>query len=211
MEPVKPDPAVRDIVLSNALTIALAWWAGDGLLLMLWPYWIQSVVIGYFAQRRIRLLQRFSTDGLKINGRPAEPTPATRSWSANFFVVHYGLFHVVYFFFLRGFVIIGRSGGLADIDLLYIAIASASFVWTHAQSHRAHVATDLGGRPDLGALMFVPYIRIIPMHLTIILGGLLGGGVLGMLFFGALKTFADVAMHKVEHRLLQRPGGLRPV
>lgn len=205
MPPQKSDPAVRDIVLSNVLTIVLAWWAGDGLLLMLWPYWVQSVVLGFFAQRRIRLLRSFSTDGLKINGRPAEPTPSTRSWSANFFVLHYGLFHLVYFFFLRGFAIIGRTEGLAAIDLVYIAIASASFVRTHAQSHREHVAADLAGRPDLGALMFMPYIRIVPMHLTIILGGLIGGGVIGMLLFGALKTAADVAMHKVEHRLLQRP------
>lgn len=43
------------------------------------------------------------------------------------------------------------------------------------------------------------------MHLTIILGGALGGDGAGVLLvFGALKTAADVLMHYVEHRVLQR-------
>lgn len=52
--------------------------------------------------------------------------------------------------------------------------------------------------------MFLPYARILPMHLTIILGGALGGeGAAVVLIFGALKTAADVLMHHVEHRILQ--------
>ena len=70
------------------------------------------------------------------------------------------------------------------------------------QSHREHVASDLRHTRNIGTLMFIPYLRIIPMHLTIILGAVLGSGG-GLLLFGALKTVADVVMHKVEHRMLQ--------
>jgi len=53
--------------------------------------------------------------------------------------------------------------------------------------------------------MLLPDARILPMHLTIILGGALGGDGAGVLLvFGALKTAADVLMHYVEHRVLQR-------
>jgi hypothetical protein len=53
--------------------------------------------------------------------------------------------------------------------------------------------------------MFLLYGRIIPMHITIIVGGALGGdSALSVLVFGALKTAADVLMHHVEHRVLQR-------
>jgi hypothetical protein len=69
------------------------------------------------------------------------------------------------------------------------------------------VDADLRGTPNIGTLMFVPYIRIIPMHLTIILGVMLEDG-LGLLLFGSLKTVADVAMHKVEHRMLQGTAGV---
>jgi hypothetical protein len=52
--------------------------------------------------------------------------------------------------------------------------------------------------------MFLPYGRVIPMHLTIILGTFFSGGTAGLLIFGGLKTAADIVMHKVEHRLLRR-------
>lgn len=223
MRPLPRDSAVNGIVLSNAITLALAWWAGDGLLFLLWPYWIQSVVIGYFAQRRIRRLRDFSVEGLKINGRPATNTPSTAKWSANFFVVHYGLFHLVYAIFLTTFSAAPYAQGVVPSfddatgtfgrDLLgrisvgewpFIALAGLSFAWSHAASHRMHVEHDLRGKPNLGALMFVPYVRIVPMHLTIILGTVLGGGLFGMLLFASLKTVADVAMHYIEHRMLQR-------
>jgi hypothetical protein len=65
------------------------------------------------------------------------------------------------------------------------------------------VQADLRNNPNIGTLMFLPYARIIPMHLTIVLALPLGGGALW--FFVLLKTAADVIMHKVEHRLLQKP------
>jgi hypothetical protein len=43
------------------------------------------------------------------------------------------------------------------------------------------------------------------MHFTIILGGTVAGSGPGaVVLFGALKTVADVLMHYVEHRVLQR-------
>ena len=48
--------------------------------------------------------------------------------------------------------------------------------------------------------MFFPYLRILPMHLTIIVGGAIGSAGTGaLLFFLVLKTIADVIMHRIEH------------
>ena len=214
--------------MANLVTIAVAFFDGS-LLLLLWPYWLQSLIIGYYAQRRIRLLQRFSTTGLKINDQSVDPTPATRRRTANFFVLHYGLFHLVYFFFLWTFTSTADSGGMISvlmrntgrvnqvavgrvggIDLLIIVALALGFLWTHRASFREHVAADLEGTPNLGTLMFMPYVRIIPMHLTIILGVIIGARG-GIIIFGALKTVADVLMHKIEHKLLQQMSGAAPV
>lgn len=223
--PRPTDRAKHGIIAANAITIVVAYLDGAGLLLLLWPYWIQSVVIGFYAQRRMRLLQRFSTEGLKINNRSVDPTLETRSKAANFFVLHYGFFHLGYLVFLISFTTgadgagmlevtnsdSGRAslvaiGTLGAIDLLIVVALGVGFWQSHRASHLEHVAADLRGRPNLGALMFMPYARIIPMHLTIILGAVVGAGG-GVVVFGVLKTVADVIMHKVEHHVLQQTAG----
>ncbi|MFC5579293.1 hypothetical protein ACFPOA_14865 [Lysobacter niabensis] len=45
---------------------------------MLWPYWCQSLVIGWFARKRILALAKFSTEGFRINDESAQPDPQTR-------------------------------------------------------------------------------------------------------------------------------------
>lgn len=201
------DVAVRNIVAANLFAIVVAVLSGEALLLLLWTYWLQSVVIGVYAYRRIGRLRAFSTEGLKINGRAATPTAATQRWTKNFFAVHYGFFHLVYFMFLGSFGAMGGMvGSLGRWDPLIIAALGGGFWLTHRRSHLEHVEADLAGRPNLGALMFLPYARVIPMHITIILGAVIGSGP-GVVLFGLLKTGADVTMHVVEHRLLQRLPG----
>lgn len=51
--------------------------------------------------------------------------------------------------------------------------------------------------------MFLPYPGVVPMHIIIVAG--LASSMIGvstLLVFGALKIFADVAMHYVEHQVL---------
>lgn len=198
--PRQSDSAALSIILMNVAVIIGAWVSGEGLVMLMWPYWIQSLVIGYYNVRRMQKLQRFSTSGLKIDGQTVDPTPATQRKTWVFFIMHYGFFHFGYMVFLFAMSPEVFSGGAA----LWIAVTAVGFLVSHGQSHREHVHADLRGTPNIGTLMFVPYIRIIPMHLTIIFGMMLGNSV-GILLFGALKTVADVAMHKVEHKLLQTP------
>ena len=210
------DNAVIGIVLMNVMVIIAALVSGDGLVMMMWPYWIQSVVIGYFNVRRIQKLQHFSTDGLKINGEYVDPTPGTRRQTWIFFMIHYGFFHFGYMMFLLAYssgLMTAESGagaeiplgssGLGDWNRVWFLATAIGFFISHGQSHREHVEADLRGTSNIGTLMFMPYIRIIPMHITIIVGALLGDG-LGLLLFGGLKTAADVVMHKVEHHILQK-------
>ena len=47
--------------------------------------------------------------------------------------------------------------------------------------------------------MFTPYLRIVPMHLTIVVRARQLLSTLGLLFFGDLKAVADILMHDLEH------------
>ncbi|MEQ8860457.1 MAG: DUF6498-containing protein [Pseudomonadales bacterium] len=219
--PAATDRALRGIVLANAVTLVLAVIQQWSVLQLMWPFWMQSVIIGWYSRQRILALREFSTEGLTINDRAVDPTPETQRRVANFFALHYGGFHAAYLFFLwmfsttadpAGFVSVSNEssgttsqvyvGHVHPLDVVaYLALAFG-FWRSHRASHREHVRADLAGRPNLGTLMFMPYARIVPMHLTLIAGVPLGGGAVWL--FVLLKTAADVVMHKVEHRVLGR-------
>jgi hypothetical protein len=93
----------------------------------------------------------------------------------------------------------GQLRHLAQSDWLAIGSAVFFFLANHWYSYRRTLARDQQGCPNIGTLMFLPYLRIIPMHLTIIFGNLSHlHGLFPLLLFGTLKTLADMAMHVVE-------------
>jgi hypothetical protein len=83
-------------------------------------------------------------------------------------------------------------------DIKFIAFSSLLFFLHHGFSY-FYNRPGAGKTEDIDALFFYPYARIIPMHLTIILGALIRAATLP--FFLVLKTAADVIMHIYEHRL----------
>lgn len=192
------DGSIWSLVGANLLAIGVAIYEGWGMLPLMALYWGQSVVIGGSNFFRILSLERFTTENLKMNDRPVKPTPATKRQVAVFFALHYGIFHFVYLMFL------GSDTDDKPLFDSWFWLCMATFAVNHFWSYRYNREIDRRGIPNLGTLMFTPYIRIVPMHLTIIFGSMAGGGMFGLLLFGLLKTAADVAMHVVEHAQLQK-------
>lgn len=192
------DRSLWVLVAANVMALGLALYDGWRAVDLMAAYWAQSVIIGIANYFRIRGLDRFSTEGFSINNKPAQETPDVRRSTANFFALHYGLFHAVYFMFLS------KQGGIETFSDLWFLVAAATFAVNHFFSYRVNAARDRQGRPNIGTLMFLPYLRVIPMHLTVIVGGLIIASPAALLLFGMLKTAADVAMHAVEHALLRK-------
>ncbi len=200
------------ILVSNVLAVVFALIDGWGLGNLMLIYWWQSVLIGFFHFFRIILLKSFCTEGFTSNGTRVPETNKGKFSTAVFFAVHYGFFHLVYVVFLIGFA--SADGGEAEpgVDptdgessrLLWFVLSMLGFIFGHAYSFYQNVRADLQNRPNLGTMMFLPYARIIPMHLTIILGSMSGSGMGSLLLFSGLKTGADYVMHIVEHRVLRR-------
>ncbi|NHK29587.1 hypothetical protein FF098_016895 [Parvularcula flava] len=185
------DTGLWFIVLGNLFIIGLAkmqnWPLGE----VLWVYWLQSVIIGALHFFRLLALKDFSTENFTMNGRSVQPTTGTKIRVAIFFALHYGFFHVVYGFFLlvQYHEDLGNAGmGLAVLVFLV-----------------SHIASLIrGGRPEkvklnIGSMMFIPYLRVVPMHLIIMLGGVYAG--LDIMLFMAMKTIADGGMNVVEQRI----------
>lgn len=198
------------ILFSNLLVIGYALHQGWTLGEMMGIYWAQSVLIGFFHFFRILLLKSFSTDGFTSNGEPVPETAKGKRMTAIFFAVHFGFFHIVYLVFLLGFgheaegPATGSSAEVGGSGSFWFLISVLGFFLGHAFSFYENVKADLKNRPNLGTMMFLPYARIIPMHLTIIFGNQVDSKSFSMILFTGLKTAADYLMHIVEHRVLQK-------
>jgi hypothetical protein len=191
------DRSVVVLLLSNLVTIGLAIYQQWNVFVLMWIYWGQSVVIGYFNVHRIMDLKEFSTSGFLINNKPVKPTPETQRKTAVFFALHYGMFHLGYMIFL--FQKTGVEGGF---PLFGVVLCIGVFFLNHWFSYRYNREQEQDRVPNIGNIMFFPYIRIIPMHLMIAAGVTFFGGRAGALIaFLLLKTAADVAMHVVEHAM----------
>jgi len=98
-------------------------------------------------------------------------------------------------------IVEAKDGALLDTGLL---IRSAVFAIDHYWSYGYSRDLDRQATPNISALMFTPYLRIVPMHLTIVVGARRLLSALGLLFFGDLKTVADILMHYLEHSRMKR-------
>jgi uncharacterized protein DUF6498 len=141
--------STRFLLLSNALAAGMALILRWPLETLLWPYWIQSVIIGWYSRQRVLALKSFSTDGLTMNDQPVPETVASLRKVAGFFTLHYGFFHAVYLAFL-----VQRSAALstwADVLMHYVIMPRFSAASPRSESRRPSYfgvfCTRTQGRP----------------------------------------------------------------
>lgn len=187
------DPSIISLLVSNLIIITLAVVQRWEVSTVLWVYWMQSIIIGFFQFLRILSLKKFSTENFKINSQPALPTNNTKIFTAFFFLFHYGFFHFIYAIFLFNFFT------NQPLDFTYLFLGGLIFFLNHFFSYRQNKIIDEHKIQNIGTLMFSPYARIVPMHLIIVFGAILGQSAL--LVFLLLKTLADLLMHTIKHKI----------
>lgn len=189
-------PSVRSLILTNILVIVIAIVDKWSVSTLVMTYWFQSIIIGLFQAKKMMDLKTFSTKDVEINGRPvAGPSKGIKRFIVGFFIFHYGFFHLIYLIFLKDFI--GQNP-----EQMSVLIGAAVFFVNHWLSYRSNREQDAAKTQNIGAMMFYPYARIIPMHLFILFGGLWIGGTFSLIFFLILKTAADVIMHLYEHKFV---------
>ena len=186
-------PSLLSLLLANLAVIIMAvinkWQIED----TLWIYWLQSLIIGLFQAIKMAALRQFSTEGMAFNNRPMPPTQASKTKIIAFFLFHYGFFHFIYAIFLAQFF---------HIDAWKTAIpAVGEFFINHGLSFLLNRQADKNRAPNLGRLVFFPYIRIESSHLILMAEALLPPSAALLIFSLLLKTAADAFMHLAEHRL----------
>ena len=199
------DPILGLLLASNIFTIYLALSQGWSLMPIMCIYWFQSITIGFFNFVRMLTIKKFTTSGLTKHGMPVLPaTEATRKFHAFFFLLHFGFFHLIYLWFIFiGFFVESKTSELNGVDFALILLAGVSFYINHLLSYLYNKPSETK-EISLGILMYYPYARVVPMHLTIILGGIYYFEALPL--FLILKTVVDVIMHFFE-RSIRGDGG----
>lgn len=217
------------ILVSNGLVLMLALSQGWWLLGLLIPYLIENLVIGWFTIRRLLHGARERLPYRTKDGHIGQ-SAFDRWFMATFFLGHYGLFHVGYFALLGGLATItrmfqngdpmaGYTGSVPMLVVVGFGLMILIMFWHHHLTYRRLVTVDRVRPVELGKVMLLPYLRILPLHLSILLFGMLVvGGVAwhaqgtdldpGLLdkamiaIFVLLKTLIDLRFEAVSRATL---------
>ena len=163
----------------------------NGFVTVIWIYWIQSIIIGFFNFVELYSIKNYDAGTLQLNSVPV--TTKNKGCLPWFFMFHYGFFHFVYAIFLMvGF-------GISSVDKTFLLIGVSAFLFEALSGFLRRKALSGEVPVNLGALFFLPYLRIIPMHLMI-----LGPAFLGWepsVIFLILKTLADMLSFMFYQRM----------
>lgn len=189
------DRSAGSLVFANLIIILLALKQGWKLGELLYIYWWQNVIIGFFNVLRIMSFKDAAPEGK--TPQLAEAFKMGRFVLSGFFALHFGVFHFVYLQFLKGFA---RSD-----NFTFLFIPVLIFLLNHLFSFVYNFKKDCANF-DFQRVFMLPYQRIIPMHLTIMFGTMIimflnnpTGEKLALVLFLILKTVVNVKMHLIEH------------
>ena len=199
------DPELWFLVAINGILAYLYKTGQIAAFTIVWIYYAQSLLIG--VQYFVRLIS-LKNPTTNMQGKISSSSKGT----AFFFLLHYGFFHFVYFIFLI-VMTASRTEGLA-IDKQYFLFAVTGFAVNTIFSLVSQLREDREVHPAPNSIFFIPYLRIIPMHLFIILGFgqlesedapfsfLSGIGSFGI--FMILKTISDVLLYILTNKTWKR-------
>jgi hypothetical protein len=199
-------PAVLLLVSANLVPLVGALFFAWDVRTILIMYWLENGIVGALNIVRI-LAARGSGGTLKLG-------PKSRAGLAAFFTAHYGIFWVVHGAFV---MVLTNPGGLAGSFRTPVDVVAADQqillgALALLVSHLASLLLNFFGRGEYervspASQMFLPYVRVFVLHLTIVLGGFLVIGLGQPAALVALlvlfKTVFDLALHLFERKRYQ--------
>ena len=185
-------------------------------------YWSESAIIGFYTICKIITAGVYKKEFTisKPKGQPAMPTIkgigaiALYFFMSVFFTVHYGGFMFGHLFFIVA--IFGPEGPFSvagDFISWSLLIDTLKFVWigvialfiSHGISfYKNYINGKEFTKANPQQLMGIPYIRIVAMHITLIIGGglimVFGIPAIGLVLLIILKVIFDTKAHLKEHK-----------
>ena len=212
-------PPILSLLGANIITILFAILGSWDAATVMFIYWAQSVIIGIFTVISLltadtAILASEMGASLKESGGSDTVSfgfvTCYKALLAGFFALHYGLFHWGYL----GFIVDTGLFGTVDLSNPDVWIACGLFFANHSYSFLYHRHDVRRGSTYVNEQFFRPYLRIFPMHLTIIIGAgvMLALTIVGipstlpvLVLFLVLKTYMDVDGHIWKHQEGREP------
>lgn len=198
---IKLTPAVLILILVNLLPIFGIIWLGWDSGIILFLYWVETVIVGILNVPKMLFAQGVMNE----TEMPSGAMMGAKLFVTGFFAFHYGFFCYGHWSFL---------GGMLGIKLEPSLFAPGSFFFWAAisifASHTFSMLINYFGKGEyktrvLGAQMFIPYTRIVIMQVVIIFGGafimFLDNPAPGVVILVLFKILIDVTAHSAEHML----------
>lgn len=155
---------------------------------LLFIYWSQSVLPGLFNFVDMLTSKRVDVSHF-ADGDKIKNARAFTIRTAFFFLFHYGFFHIAYFIFIC--VKKGASpidwGIYQKVIIIFIILQLFTFIQHKVQNKKVSA--------DIGKMMAMPYLRIIPMHLCILIPAFLN--ITAYTVFLVLKVLCDMIAYAV--------------
>ena len=168
----------------------------NGFVTVVWIYWLQSIIIGFFNFIDLLTIKNYDTASFKVNNQPLnDKNKGCLPW---FFLVHFGIFHFVYMVFIAVQLGFGVDGG-------FLLIGVAAFLLESLSSFIRQKNAEQQMKFNIGTIFFLPYLRVIPMHLMIM--GSVFLSVQPSVIFLVLKTMADILSFMLYQRMWEKAGG----
>jgi hypothetical protein len=180
------------INLASILGIIFLHWSSAFILL---AYWLESLVIGFYTLLKMGKASKIGDIKSTVNGKPV---PTSKSGLMLFFIFHYGFFMLGHLIFLLAITLVSSSFTQLLNLFYWLPVFFAGLLISHGISYKQNfIGNKEYESQTAGGLMIKPYKRIIPMHLTIMFGFILGSPAILLVI---LKTFIDAYSHISERK-----------
>lgn len=198
-------PSAWVLVVVNLLPIVGVFVFGWNPFDLIIAYWVENLVIGVLNYFKILIAQGDYKKGeVKIDAGAGIKTMVNKIYLAHFFLFHYGIFTAVHGVFV--FTMFAEASGTVGANTIFSLIGfGLALLFSHIFSFFYNfLGKDEYQLNSPDYYFSLPYGRIFPIHITIIIGGLftqtVGASWPLAVVFVILKIIIDLGGHFVEHK-----------
>jgi len=190
------------LVITNIVTISVAYLQNWPFATIIWVYWCQTLMIGFFAFIRVVSLADLSPGG--VDQLSLRLHKEGRLRAGFFFLAHFTVVQACLTFTLWALI-----GPVTSVNLGILLPSALLFFGNHLFSYMYHKKSDRIVYKNVGLSAFRPYLRLLPVLVSILFSGMVIAAFflvreqqlvpVAFLVLFICKTSADVSAHRFEH------------